>query len=162
MKQFWSCGQDALILNSIFLKAMEYIVHNLEELDKMANHFVTSYLKSNRKVFFYGGIGAGKTTFIKLICAKLGVIDFTSSPTFALVNNYEINNSNLSVNHADLYRIEDPKEIYESGLYELLYDSDYFFVEWPEKIETFYDDTRVNVFFDVDDEEIRHLRVVIS
>ena len=141
---------------------MEYIVHNLEEMNKLADLFVKSYLQSFRKVFFYGGIGAGKTTFIKMICARLGVIDFTSSPTFSLVNCYQLQHNKLSVNHADLYRLKHSEEIFDAGLYELLFDEDYFFVEWPEIIETFYDDSLVSVFFEMDDEEIRYVRIQLS
>jgi tRNA threonylcarbamoyladenosine biosynthesis protein TsaE len=141
---------------------MEYIIHNLDDLNNLATLFVNSYLKSFRKVFFYGEVGAGKTTFIKKICAKLGVIDFTSSPTFSLVNRYELQNSTLAINHADLYRLNDSEEVFNAGLYELLYDSDYFFVEWPEKIESLYDDTHIKVFFEIEDEEIRHIRIELK
>lgn len=138
---------------------MEFIVHDLEELNNFADLFVDSYLKSFRKVFFYGGIGAGKTTFIKLICKKLGVVDFTSSPTFALVNCYQIERSKLSVNHADLYRIKFSEEILDAGIHELLIDEDYFFVEWPDLLEPFCADTPLKVFLNVEDEEIRHIRI---
>jgi tRNA threonylcarbamoyladenosine biosynthesis protein TsaE len=152
------------LLQTLYLRYqhMEYIVHNLEDLHKLSELFATAYLKTFRKVFFYGGIGAGKTTFIKMLCTRLGVVDFTSSPTFSLVNCYQIQNSNITVNHADLYRLKDSEEVFEAGLYELLYDEDYFFVEWPEIIETFYDDALVKVFFEADDEEIRYVRVVLS
>ena len=139
---------------------MEYIVHDLSELESLAALFAQSFLKTTKKVFFYGGIGAGKTTFIKMLCTQLGVIDFTSSPTFSLVNRYQIQSNFTVINHADLYRLKEPEEIFEAGLYELLFDEDYFFVEWPETLESLYNDPHVKIFFESSEDDIRYVRIL--
>jgi tRNA threonylcarbamoyladenosine biosynthesis protein TsaE len=83
---------------------------------------------------FYGEMGAGKTTFIKDFCRVLGVNGNTSSPTFALVNDYR-SDSGKSIYHFDMYRIEDPSEAIRIGFEEYLESGNYCFIEWPEKIQ---------------------------
>lgn len=137
---------------------MEFTVHNLADLEKVAEYLVKDYLISYKKVFFYGEMGAGKTTLIKMICKKLGVTDNTNSPTFSLVNSYALLDG-VSINHADLYRLESSEEAFHAGIYELLFDNDYFFVEWPEKIETLKSDQLLSVTLTVDEDDIRHIKV---
>lgn len=88
----------------------------------------------NERIFaFFGEMGAGKTTFIKDFCRALGVKGNTSSPTFALVNDYKTESGN-SIYHFDMYRIEDPSEAIRIGFEEYLESGNYCFIEWPEKI----------------------------
>ena len=87
-------------------------------------------------VFFYGEIGVGKTTFIKYLInniqkqKKISLSEVTS-PTFSILNEYKI--KNLTIQHFDLFRIKDPNEIKNVGLFES--DKDVLtLIEWPEKI----------------------------
>ena len=82
---------------------------------------------------FRGEMGAGKTTFIKAICAELGVEDDMSSPTFSIVNEYHTQNGK-KVFHFDFFRIKSEAEAYELGVEEYFYSGNYCFIEWPEKI----------------------------
>src|SRR3954465_8760934 len=65
-------------------------------------------------IAFYGKMGAGKTTFIKEICAGLGVSEHVSSPTFALVNEY-ISINGDPIYHFDFYRINSEAEAMDIG-----------------------------------------------
>ncbi|WP_010521928.1 tRNA (adenosine(37)-N6)-threonylcarbamoyltransferase complex ATPase subunit type 1 TsaE [Aquimarina agarivorans] len=85
-----------------------------------------------KTLLFNGEMGAGKTTLIKAICEFLGVKDVVSSPTFALVNEYE-GDGNL-IYHFDFYRIQDEEEAYAIGFEEYEYTGDYLFIEWSENI----------------------------
>lgn len=138
---------------------MEYTIHNLTELENFANLFVKEYLDKYKKVFFYGEMGAGKTSLIKIICKELGVDVHTSSPTFSLVNRYYIPSKSYAVNHADLYRLEHAEEAFNAGIYELMFDDDYFFVEWPEKIETYVGGALLKIHILVDEDESRHIKI---
>jgi tRNA threonylcarbamoyladenosine biosynthesis protein TsaE len=84
-------------------------------------------------VAFYGQMGAGKTTLIKQICAQLGVMHEVSSPTFALVNEYETNNQQI-VYHFDFYRIKNLEEVYDIGYEDYFYSNNLCLMEWPENI----------------------------
>ncbi len=141
------------------MKSKDFTVHNMTEMQELANLFAKDYLLRYRKIFFYGEMGVGKTTFIKMLCKALGVEENTSSPTFALVNHYSIKDKSFAINHADLYRLRDAEEAFNAGLYELFFDEDYFFVEWPEKVETFVVDNVLKITIVSDEEDCRFVKV---
>ena len=97
----------------------------------------------DRRVFaFDGKMGAGKTTFIKHLCEAMGTEDVVNSPTFAIVNVYEVEELKgengkvkTEVYHFDCYRIKDLREAMDMGTEEYLYSGNYCFIEWAEMIE---------------------------
>ena len=91
----------------------------------------------HRVFAFDGPMGAGKTTFIKSLCEQMGTEDVVNSPTFAIVNVYDIDQPYRGeVYHFDCYRLKDIREAIDFGAEEYLYSGNYCFIEWPEKIET--------------------------
>ena len=78
-----------------------------------------------------GELGAGKTTLVQAICAGYGVTDEVTSPTFALVHEYQARRS--PVHHLDLYRLERPAQLDEIGWDELVTARAMVLVEWPER-----------------------------
>lgn len=90
--------------------------------------------QTHKLVAFYGQMGAGKTTLIKQICAQLGVMQEVSSPTFALVNEYETSHQQI-VYHFDFYRIKNLEEVYDIGYEDYFYSNNLCLMEWPENIE---------------------------
>ncbi len=87
------------------------------------------------KVFaFHAHMGAGKTTFIKAICRTLGVAENMSSPTYAIVNEYQ-NNKQEKIYHFDLYRLKKAGECLDIGFEEYIESGNYCFIEWPEIAE---------------------------
>ena len=106
-------------------------IHSLDELDKVAEVVLAS-LDGRTVVAFDAPMGAGKTTLISRIAAKLGSKDDVTSPTFAIVNQYE---GSRTVYHFDMYRIERWEEALDFGSEEYLSSGELCLVEWPEKIE---------------------------
>jgi len=90
---------------------------------------------SASKVFlFYGDMGVGKTTLIKELVKQLGVTETSSSPSFSIVNEYRAHQG--AIYHFDFYRIKDITEAFDIGLEDYLYNGDFIFIEWPEKIDS--------------------------
>lgn len=112
---------------------MQVLTASESQLKEVAEAILTTY--PNERIFgFYGEMGAGKTTLIKEMCSLLGVQDITSSPTFAIVNEYWTETGS-PVYHFDFYRIDEPADASRIGFEEYLYSGNYCFIEWTEKVE---------------------------
>ena len=132
---------------------MEIRISDLEHIGEAARQFVET-IGDHRVIAFYGRMGAGKTTFIKAICEQLGVEDVITSPTFAIVNEYETS-SNFpwlgggpnagAIYHFDFYRIKRLEEVYDMGYEDYFYSGALCFIEWPELIEELLPDDAVRV-----------------
>ncbi len=108
---------------------MEYSF-TLKDLPEIAKKLLTEV--PNKILLFYGEMGVGKTTLIKEIAKQLGVKGIINSPTFALVNEYEIKDD--KVYHFDFYRIKKEEEALDIGIEDYFYSSHWNLVEWPQKI----------------------------
>lgn len=109
MNIFEICNEDAL--NEVALNLIDDIQHH-------------------KIVLFNGNLGAGKTTFIKVLCNALKMEDNFSSPTFSIINTYKSNE--IKVYHMDLYRINDSNELLDFGFEEYIDSGNICFIEWPE------------------------------
>jgi tRNA threonylcarbamoyladenosine biosynthesis protein TsaE len=81
-----------------------------------------------------GDLGAGKTTLARGILNQLGHSGLVKSPTFSIVEIYEINSCRVA--HFDMYRVKDPEELQFLGFHEYFDASDLILIEWPEQIST--------------------------
>ena len=131
-------------------------IAGLQDLDRAAKAFLKE-IGDNTLVAFYAPMGAGKTTFTTAICKALGVQeDAVSSPTFAIVNEYRAGDGK-PVFHFDFYRIENPAEALDIGLYDYL-DSGYLcLMEWPENIEALLPEETLRVHISVQPDHSRLL-----
>ena len=127
-------------------------IDSLSELKNVAREVIES-LEGRTVVLLRGEMGAGKTTLISRIAAYLGEEDTVTSPTFALVNQYE--GSECRIYHFDFYRIEEIEEVFDLGYEEYFYSGDLCFVEWPEKIEPLLPDDAMTVRITVGEDEHR-------
>ena len=127
-------------------------IDSLSELPQVAQ-VVIDELAGRDVVVFRAGMGAGKTTLISRIVALLGAEDTVTSPTFALVNQYE--GRERRIYHFDFYRIDRVEEVFDFGYEEYFYSGDLCLVEWPEKIEALIPDDAMVVSIEVGDNDER-------
>ncbi len=120
------------------------------DLDSAATRFLE--LREGYSVFaFNGEMGAGKTTFINALAARLGVAaDPTGSPTFAILNEYTGANGN-PIYHFDLYRLDSEEEVADTGFIDYVDSGHLCLIEWPDRAGSLLDpDATVDVTIEVD------------
>jgi tRNA threonylcarbamoyladenosine biosynthesis protein TsaE len=132
------------------------IIFSIDEIQEVANKIIVE--NPNKVILFHGKMGVGKTTLIKALAKELGVKDATSSPTFSLVNEYQIDR-NQYVYHFDVYRLKNETEAMDMGIDEYLYSGNWCFIEWAEKIPNLIPEkhSTINLSQAVDGK--RHLRL---
>jgi tRNA threonylcarbamoyladenosine biosynthesis protein TsaE len=130
------------------------IIFSLDEIENVAKKILTENPK--KVILFYGNMGVGKTTLIKSIAKELGVNDATSSPTFSLVNEYQIN-TNQYLYHFDVYRLKNEVEALDMGIDEYLYSGNWCFIEWAENIPSLIPDEHSIIKIELLPDGKRHL-----
>jgi len=124
-----------------------------ETTKELANNF-SNYLKGGEIIFLYGEMGVGKTTFVKylinqfLIKKNLQTTEVTS-PTFNLLNEYEVDN--LIIKHYDLFRLKNESEIKNLDLFDQNKNT-ITLIEWPELIEKENVKKTIDLFFNYENE----------
>ena len=89
-------------------------------------------LKGGEVIAFTGPMGMGKTAFTRGLVLALGGGDVVSSPTFALVNEYD---ARLTVQHFDMYRVSGWDDLYSTGFFDYLDTDNVLVIEWSENID---------------------------
>ncbi len=142
-----------------------FIAKNLDDLKHISSE-INSILTNNKEsnvILFEGGMGAGKTTLIRALCHDRGVTDSVTSPTFAIVNEYE-GADKEAIYHFDFYRIESIREVYDLG-YETYFESGSLcLIEWPERISAILEEEELSVgtlTIEVDDNDHRIITLTI-
>ena len=110
---------------------MEFRIKKIEDWQKVVDEILPQ-LQHN--IFLLkGNLGAGKTTFTQFLLKKLGSNDEVSSPTYAVVNEYDSPKGNIF--HFDLYRMKNIDEVYDIGMEEYLDNAFLCIIEWPQIYE---------------------------
>ena len=112
--------------------------------------------KKHKVWAFHAEMGTGKTTFIHALCEYLGVKDAISSPTFAIVNQYDSAEAGVLL-HMDWYRLKDEEEAIMAGIEDHLLSGQYCFIEWPEKAAELLPDDTFHVYLQLLDTATRRL-----
>lgn len=113
-------------------------------------------LQGNDILLLEGDLGVGKTVFTKGLAEGLGIARMVKSPTFNLVKEYD---GRLKLYHFDLYRIEDPEELYEIGFDSYLTAGGVCVIEWPQIAEDFLPQEVFRVFIERSGENCRRITV---
>ena len=137
------------------MKTMQ--IGSLAELPDAAEEIIRS-LGGRTIVAFRGEMGAGKTTLIREIAARLGSDDVVTSPTFAIINQYAAAEGR-TLYHFDFYRIDRLEEAYDVGYEEYFDSGDLCLVEWPEKIEPLLPENTMNVRITALSEQERRIEI---
>ncbi|MBR3970590.1 MAG: tRNA (adenosine(37)-N6)-threonylcarbamoyltransferase complex ATPase subunit type 1 TsaE [Ruminococcus sp.] len=135
------------MIKTIITNSPEETIKAAEEIGKL--------LRAGDIIAYHGGLGAGKTTFTRGLALGLGLGDVVSSPTFALVNEY--NGKTLSLYHFDMYRIVSEWDLESSGFYDYDFSSNIAAVEWSENIEKYLMGNRINITINALDEQKREI-----
>lgn len=110
-----------------------------------------------RKVWaFHAAMGTGKTTFIHALCEELGVKASVSSPTFAIINEYDSPVAG-AIYHMDWYRLKSEEEAINAGVEDSLNSGALCLVEWPENAAGLLDDQTFHIYMEILDNQTRRL-----
>lgn len=137
---------------------MQQIYHSSspEETEKIAEKFAET-LKGSEVIAFKGGLGMGKTCFVRGLARGLGFNGETYSPTFALMNEYI--GGRLSVYHFDMYRIDGWEDLYSTGYFDYRESGGVLAVEWSENIEGALEKDTIFITFERTDDNSRIITV---
>lgn len=109
----------------------QYISNSPLETEKIAEDFAKT-LKGGEVIAFNGGLGMGKTCFVRGLARGLGYCGDVTSPTFAIVNEYL--GGNIDLYHFDMYRVESWNDLYSIGYFDYLSSGGVLAIEWSENI----------------------------
>ena len=104
----------------------------------------SSVLRGGDVVAFRGGMGMGKTVFVRNCVKALGIDADVSSPTFSIVNDY---GGDINVYHFDMYRVESWDSLYSTGFFDYMNDRSILFIEWSENIENVLPENTIYIDF---------------
>lgn len=104
-------------------------IYALEEVDQVAKE-VLQWSRGTNLWMLEGPMGAGKTTFVRAVCAALDIQDSVNSPTFGIVQEYQTKKGH-SVFHIDGYRLENEGQIESLGIDAVLDGHQLCLIEWP-------------------------------
>ena len=131
--------------------------YKLNELDQLAALLIEKY--GDKQVWaFHAPMGAGKTTLIGRICKQLGVTSAVTSPTFAIMNEYE--GKGKIIYHMDWYRLQGEQEARHAGVEAAFDYADLSLVEWPEKAPNLLPENTQHFEIEILDPE--HRRIFIT
>ncbi|MDD2362477.1 MAG: tRNA (adenosine(37)-N6)-threonylcarbamoyltransferase complex ATPase subunit type 1 TsaE [Oscillospiraceae bacterium] len=141
---------------------MRSIVTKTPSETKSLGTALAKRLKGGDVVALYGGLGMGKTVFVKGLAAGLGLEDEVTSPTFALVHEYGRNSTidgNPPLIHFDMYRVSGWDDLYSTGFFDYLDAGGILVVEWSENIEAALPENTIRVYFEKPNEDCRRIEI---
>ncbi|MCZ9887999.1 tRNA (adenosine(37)-N6)-threonylcarbamoyltransferase complex ATPase subunit type 1 TsaE [Brachyspira hyodysenteriae] len=113
---------------------------SLDDIEKVAEFF-KDILKDGDVVIMEGNLGFGKTTFVRILSRLMESEDIVSSPSFTLINEYDIilNGEESILRHVDLYRLEKEDELDDIGFKDKIRENGITMIEWGNKFKDYFD-----------------------
>jgi len=105
---------------------------------------LASIITAPAVIFLHGDLGAGKSTLVRGFMKGLGYQGRVKSPTFTLVEPYEVEEN--TIYHMDLYRLADPEELEFIGIRDIVSDNSICLIEWPEKAGNMLINPTINIY----------------
>lgn len=134
----------------------EYRTHSAPETE-LVGEVLAAELKPGDLIAFTGGMGAGKTAFVRGLAKGLGVRGEVSSPTYAIVNEYR---GNPPLYHFDMYRIGSEEDLYTTGFYDYLDSQNSILaVEWSENITEYLPKNTIWVAIEIQSDTDRKIQI---
>ena len=136
------------------------IVKSLRWHDELATQLFAAALAAQPAlqhafIELHGELGAGKTTLVRHLLRALGVQGRVKSPTYAVVEPYEL--PNLNIWHFDFYRFNDPREWEDAGFRDIFASPGLKLAEWPEKAAGFIPRADLVIHLEASDDEARQV-----
>lgn len=135
---------------------IKFLTNSPEETERAACRLAKSLLPGDT-LAFRGGLGAGKTAFVRGLAEGLGIADGVSSPTFSLVHEYGEGGNRLV--HFDMYRVIGPEALESTGYYDYLGSGAVLAIEWSENIISELPENAITVTMAMHGENIREITV---
>jgi tRNA threonylcarbamoyladenosine biosynthesis protein TsaE len=130
------------------------MIYTLAQMEEVAQSLMKKF--GTQSVWaFHAPMGAGKTTLITALCKIVGVEDRVNSPTFAIMNEYQ--GLGKVIYHMDWYRLENEGDAQRAGVEMAIADSDYCFIEWPEKAINLIPSDALHIEIEILDPEHRRI-----
>ncbi|HUV50625.1 MAG TPA: tRNA (adenosine(37)-N6)-threonylcarbamoyltransferase complex ATPase subunit type 1 TsaE [Anaerolineae bacterium] len=139
---------------------IQIITRCLEETQLLGRNIGTS-ISAGTVICLTGDLGSGKTSFVQGLATGLGVPDdyYITSPTYVLINEYS---GRYPLFHIDLYRIEDPVDFEDIGLYEILHGKGVVAVEWADKLSKDFLSEYVTIHFEILNDKSRKITITVD
>ncbi len=113
------------------MNEQNYLITHMDQYDLLFSELEKGF-EGKKIIYLTGDLGSGKTSFVKKFLEYKYEFEGVSSPTFGIINSYNIDENTLY--HYDLYRIQQISELDDIGFYSYLEINTLHFIEWPEII----------------------------
>jgi len=134
---------------------------SIEHTKVIAND-LGAILRPGDVVKLVGEMGAGKTTFVRLLAESFGIApNAVSSPTFVIMNIYQNKEDYPPIAHMDCYRLGDESELDALGWDQIIDSDSIILIEWPDRIASAIPNDSLTINIDHVDEQSRHFRFEI-
>lgn len=136
-------------------KMKTYLSHSVSETENFAAQFAKT-LRPGDVIAFIGGLGAGKTAFVRGLAKGLELRGEVSSPTFSLVHEYT---GKTTLYHFDMYRISDLDDLYSTGFFDYLDTDAILAIEWSENIDGVLPEKTIYIEISHQGEDCREIKI---